>query len=157
MSEQDQIKEITEYFESWGLQVKARKKFSEIKKRLSSGTYDYDDEIFQIIDNMIMKDDSQFIKKLPENTCLYRARPIDIKDFEAREKGIAFNLLGDNKINSGYNDVNSREAPIGISGEGRNNIEGVSYLYLADTPETACVEIKSSMDALCLWKIEKRL
>ena len=43
----------------------------------------------------------------------------------------------------GYDDINSREPILGIGSEGRNNIAGASYLYIASNPETACMEIKS--------------
>lgn len=44
--------------------------------------------------------------------------------------------------------MNSREPIIGISGEGRNNIAGSSYLYVASDPQTACMEVKSTPSEL---------
>lgn len=43
----------------------------------------------------------------------------------------------------GYDEINSREPILGISGEGRNNIAGESYLYVASDEQTACMEVRS--------------
>lgn len=37
---------------------------------------------------------------------------------------------------------------IGVSGAGRNNISGESYLYVASNPQTACMEIKPQFSDL---------
>lgn len=147
-TEKDQMQNALAYFKMRVRRINAQQEFNGIINRLSSGHYDYNDKIFQMIDKIIMGKNSPFIKILPADIYLYRAREIDVDDFKARKKGIRFNLLYGNQENSGYNDINSREAPLGISDEGRNNIKGMSYLYLADTPETACAEIKSSIRSL---------
>ena len=54
-------------------------------------------------------------------------------------KGIHIDDVGNT---FGYGEGDSREAPIGMSSAGRNNVQGVSYLYLADRLETACAEVK---------------
>lgn len=138
---------IKEYLESFILQKNARIKFAEIQNNLLSGQYDYESEIFNFIDKEVMKEESDFLQKIPNDFILYRAREINMDDFYKRAKGIKFDLCKNLNI-SGYDEVNSREAPIGVPGEGRNNIKGMSYLYLADTQETACAEIKSSLRSL---------
>ena len=55
--------------------------------------------------------------------------------------------LSDDKF-SGYNEINSREPILGISGVGRNNLAGVSYLYVASNESTACMEVKSQFGDL---------
>lgn len=61
----------------------------------------------------------------------------------------------------GYDDINLREPILGrIGNEGRNNITGVSYLYIASNPETGCMEIKSQFGdliSLAKFKVLKSL
>lgn len=71
---------------------------------------------------------------------LYRARVVD--SFESQ---LFWDYDIGDEIVHGYNEVNSWEAPIGIPGCGRNNITGVSYLYLSNRPGTAYVEIKTGI------------
>ncbi len=98
------------------------------------------------------KEASQFKTDLQIGTKYYRARVIDPIDDNGLEKGIGKTL--DGKF-SGYNDVNSIEPVLEISGEGRNNIEGASYLYVASNSETTCMEIKSQFgDFISLAEFE---
>ena len=91
------------------------------------------------------KEKEQFIVELTKNSRYYRARIINAEDDGDLSKGIGKTTEGKFQ---GYNEVNSREPLLGISGEGRNNISGASYLYLASNPETACMEVKSQFGDL---------
>lgn len=102
-------------------------------------------KIYHIIDEIVLKRESQqFRACLEPGTTLFRARIINPADYKA-EKGIGITADG-NLV--GYDDINSREPILGISGEGRNSIKGASYFYAASTPATACMEIKSQFGAL---------
>lgn len=56
-------------------------------------------------------------------------------------------MLDDNGqlVTIGFDEKNSIECPIGVSIDGRNNISGVSYLYVAEDEVTACEEIKTTL------------
>lgn len=99
-----------------------------------------DHDLFNMIDEYTLNDPTKrFYKTIKNGTKLYRARII--KSFDRRD----YNDFDMNKeYVSGYNELNSREAPLGKSSSGRNNIKGVSYLYVSKDESTACVEVKSS-------------
>ena len=140
--------DFIETMDAWGFSVNARIAFDKFIKDLNTekGVTDEVQKIFTIIDDIVLgKEKEQFIKELEEGEKYYRARIIHAEDDGELEKGIG--ITKDGKF-SGFNDVNSREPLIGISGEGRNNISGASYLYLASNPETACMEIKSQFSDL---------
>lgn len=139
----------------WGLSVKARNAFSDFIKdiEIEKGVTDEMRHIFSIIDDIVLKKEKgQFIKALKQGEKYYRARIIHAEDDKELEKGIG--KTNDGKF-LGFNEANSREPLLGISGEGRNNISGTSYLYLASNPETACMEIKSQFgDLISLAQFE---
>ena len=113
-----------------------------------NGVTDEVQKIFNIIDDIVLeKEKEQFIVELTKNSRYYRARIINAEDDEDLSKGVGKTTEGKFQ---GYNEVNSREPLLGISGEGRNNISGASYLYLASNPETACMEVKSEFIELFL-------
>ncbi len=91
-------------------------------------------KLFCIIDDYI----SQMKSSVKVGTKMYRARIVQNSQLVA-ENGFKVDEY-DNVY--GFNEANSREAPLGHSSSGRNNIEGISYLYLADRFETACAEVK---------------
>lgn len=134
---------FVEDMETWRRSVNARIAFNKFIKDINTRK-DVTDEvqkIFTIVDDIVLgKEKEQFIKELEQGEKFYRARIIHAEDDRELEKGIGITKNG--KF-LGFNDANSREPLIGISGEGRNNISGVSYLYLASNAETACMEIKS--------------
>lgn len=111
-------------------------------------------KIFRIIDEVVLKNE-QFVKTIPTKTVFYRAREINIEDYQNKEVGLE---IDKQNITHGYNEINSKEPVLGISSGGRNNIKGSSYLYLANNEETACVEIKSklrSLISLATFELEK--
>lgn len=139
--------ELLNQLNSWGLSFNAHKKFNEIVDSILNSTSYYDSEIFELIDNIVMSSDSKFKSVVESGTKLYRAREISITDY-ANAKGLSVTKSDGKYLTSGYNNFNSIEPPVGIPYEGRNNIAGVSYLYLANDPVTACSEIKSSLRSL---------
>lgn len=90
--------------------------------------------VFDVLDRFITEEDCRFVTTIEKETTLYRARivnDLDSKKFENK-----------NNIICGYNELNSREPPLGVPNEGRNNIFGMSYLYLSNDISTACSEVK---------------
>lgn len=140
MSELNKLKDGINYV---GFSVNARIAFNKFVKAIEKeeGITSEVQKIFGIIDEIVLeKEKHQFQKELTIGTKLYRARIIDAADDANVNKGIG--KTADDKF-CGYNDINSREPMIGISGAGRNNIAGESYLYVASNPQTACMEVKS--------------
>lgn len=111
-------------------------------------------KVYEIIDYEVFGENKdQFITQIKAGTLCYRARIIPEADYTKTEKGIG---IKQGTI-QGYNEENSREPLVGISGSGRNNISGVSYLYVASNPETACTEVKPQLRdliSLATFKIE---
>lgn len=93
--------------------------------------------VFDILDKFITNEDSRFITTIGKGTHLYRARIINNYDPNL------FKYDNNDKV-CGYNEENSREAPLGRATEGRNNKTGVSYMYLSEDISTACAEVKPS-------------
>lgn len=111
--------------------------------RSNSVSNDGKNELLNILEKYVSGDESQrFIKTIRSRKKLYRARIIN-PDQLKRNLGIDVFDVGGDYQTRGFDEGNSREAPLGMSREGRNNITGVSYLYLADNISTASVEIKS--------------
>lgn len=151
----DEALKFVEEMNNWGLSVNARIRFNDFIKAVETtdGLAEECQKIYQIIDDIVLdKESDQFVKKVFAGENFYRARIINPTDDFKSEKGICRTKDGKYR---GYDDINSREPMIGISGEGRNNITGVSYLYLASNPETACMEVKSQFgDLLSLATFE---
>ena len=94
------------------------------------------------IDKYLFDDENKrFIKTIGIGKKLYRARLIS-QDNLKKSKGIEVVDEDGSYTTIGFDEGNSREAPLGLSDAGRNNIKGVSYLYLSDRVQTACVEVK---------------
>ncbi len=142
------INAFIQNMEQLKLNYNARKKFDKVVKEFDETTFAQNNEIFCLIDDIVLASDSPFMSELPTNTILYRAREISIDDYANVDKGLSVSISNNHYITTGYNTDNSIEAPLGITPEGRNNISGVSYLYVANDPVTACVEIKSSLRSL---------
>lgn len=151
----DELSEVKEYFEELGLSVNARNRFYDFLDAIKTnqGLIHECQKIYSIIDDIVLgREKESFTKRLDKGTVCYRARIITPEDDFKKEKGIGRTREGKY---IGYNEINSREPLLGISGSGRNNIEGSSYLYLASNPETACMEVKSQFgELLSLAKFE---
>lgn len=76
---------------------------------------------------------------------LYRSRKLPYERLSDETSGISF-ISDRNNLNNyymtGYDCYGSKEAPLTKSPDGRNNINGVSYLYLAKDEYTACAETR---------------
>ena len=123
----DNLQDFKESMNAWGWSVNARNNFNKFMDAIETEQ------------GLIEQIQSQFKKCLEVGTEYYRARIINPEDDDDLKKGIG--KTQDNKF-MGYDDINSREPILGIGSEGRNNIAGASYLYIASNPETACMEIK---------------
>ncbi|MDO4338921.1 MAG: RES family NAD+ phosphorylase [Eubacteriales bacterium] len=144
----DDMQGFVDSMDNWGFSINARNAFSRFIKAIEDekGLTVEVQRIFNIIDDIVLgKEERQFVKELKPGDKYYRARIINPEDDGDLSKGIGKTPEG--KF-LGYNDTNSREPLLGISGEGRNNISGASYLYVASNPETACMEIKSQFGDL---------
>ena len=91
---------------------------------------------------------------LSKGVILYRARILKVEKFSNIEKMIDFYGLNYRKINdytvvvTGCNEYESKEPPLTRSPSGRNNIQGMSYLYLSENKYTACCEVKPLFEEL---------
>ena len=126
---------------NWARKVKARQVFGDFVERVKSGTVKNDgtDELLSIIDKYVLgAENGLFYKSVRKGSKLYRARIVD-ESMVKLDYGISVTKEGGL---SGLNESESREAPLGIATEGRNNIKGVSYFYASNKPITACCEVK---------------
>ncbi len=135
-------------FENYLRDYNAKFLFNEFTKAIETeaGLTEEVNKLFGMIDNIVLgKEKKKFVKELKKGEQYYRARIINEEDYGVSTKGTEINSEGEM---SGYNDSNSREPLLGISGAGRNNIPGASYLYIASDPATACMEVKSHFGQL---------
>lgn len=136
-------------FQQIGYRIEASKKYYAIRDDLMKNGADYSSEIFRIIDEIVTgTEQQQFIKTLPIDTILYRAREINVEECSKKGNGLNIKVENGTYITEGFNEKNSIECPLGMGGDGRNNIAGASYLYVAEDIATACAEIKSTLSSL---------
>lgn len=105
-------------------------------------------KVVEFLKNLLLSDDTRIVHNLPKGTILYRCRKIpknDILDVISYDKN--------KDLLYGFDCYGSKEPPITVSGEGRNNVKGASYLYLAENEYTACAEMKpDNFDILSVAK-----
>lgn len=131
------IMESKEIMNRFGENFKTYQYVYDIEERIRKGKISgIADELNEFAYNYIINN-KDLEEKLSIGTEMYRARIIDFLDYKC-DSGID---VIDNKL-CGYNEKNSREPLLWISGEGRNNIEGMSYFYAASNPEIACAEVR---------------
>lgn len=140
-----ELKRITESLDTFSLLFMAGKVYRDFIRDVENNAIREDGscQLFNIIDYYISAD-PKVINVLKRGKKLYRARIIENDKLE-KSSGIE---VYSNNVMVGFDESNSREAPLGMSAPGRNNISGVSYLYLADRQETACVEVKPKVQQL---------
>lgn len=127
----------------YSLKINARRVFWEFIQAVEKeeGLIEKLSKIQKQIDEIVFKKEKeQFIIDLRPGKKLSRARIINPLDFNKTNMGLG--RTADGKF-CGYDAINSREPILGISGEGRNNIAGESYLYVASDEQTACMEVRS--------------
>lgn len=93
--------------------------------------------LYRSLNTLLSADGKPFQRVINKNSIFYRARVIDDFTLFNPENGIS---KKDNKF-TGLNSYQSKEPPLGVSNDGRNNICGASYLYLSKDKYTACVEV----------------
>lgn len=106
------------------------KKWDELVKSLKYYNRFFPDQSFTDLFSRFV----HFEEELPNQTILYRARILD-RELYKHLKFEDYNLQG---LPS---DMMS-SPPLGMAHPGRANPKGVSYLYLANTIETACAEVR---------------
>lgn len=138
---------LMDYFADFNTRRKTRIEYERLKSEILKKPNDYDNTIFKMIDEVIIgQEDSSFRRTIEPGNVLYRARIIKPKDYPnpKTKNGVSVAFKNGKGETTGFNEMNSIESPLGISGEGRNNTKGMSYLYVAEDIETACAEMKSS-------------
>ena len=151
--------QLSEGFKNYTLKINAKLNFKLFLDDINSndGKYEMINKTFEIIDEVIETHNDQFIKEVQCGQEFYRARIISKLYDDNKEKGIRIDNTG--KF-FGYDEKNSREPMLGISGNGRNNIKGASYLYVASDQETSCLEVKPQLGdliSLAIFKVNQPL
>lgn len=133
------------------LRVRDSKANEAIERFCKGGMYKRNNSVFDALDeSLVCSAKDQFVHLIPAGTTLYRARKIEDADMKS-EEGIQ---VDDCFKTRGFDEQGSMEPPLGKGGAGRNNIAGMSYLYLAEDKATACAEIKViPKDAVSLAEI----
>ena len=158
--EKDSMQSDFQKMRDWALIMNAHFHFSVFKSKVINNTIKYDgtDTLLNEIDKYVLSDSgSQFHKTIEVGTELYRARVISPEEIN-NLSGISVDKVNGEYITHGYDESNSRECPLGIGSAGRNNIAGVSYLYLANSPEVACAEVKPpllSLISVATFKVKR--
>ena len=109
-------------------------------------------EIYILLENMLSEEKTKFKETLSTNTSLYRGRIVDINYTEK------FSVSG-NRLN-GLDKFESKEPPLHTTMNGRSNIAGASYLYVATDKYTAvaeCKPLRGSFLSVAKFKITKEL
>ena len=156
----NELQRFFEYMKNLGYLVNARNQFYAFMEAIDSDEKLIKEcqNIYCLLNEIVLdKEKDQFFIELEKGTELFRARIIDIEDDNNPDSGVGKTKNG---LFIGYNEANSREPIIGISGNGRNNVAGASYLYVASNPETACMEVKSGYGdllSLATFKTSKNM
>ena len=109
-------------------------------------------EVYILLSNMLSEEKTKFKETLSMDTSLYRSRIVDITCIEN------FSISG-NKLN-GLDKFESKEPPLHTAMNGRSNIAGASYLYVATDKYTAvaeCKPLRESFLSVAEFKTTKEL
>ncbi len=101
---------------------------------------DAPDEIIEFLEDI-----ARFEESINEGEVLYRARVVDANNYSK------MNIDKGDEEKSGLSGLGVSEsgaAPDGSASPGRANPIGISYLYLANAPETACAEVSPTLTEL---------
>lgn len=98
----------------------------------------YSSNVFKTILEVCKKENTISLKR---GSNLFRARIVDEKHIYEENYGIGFK---DGRLN-GYDWINSKEPPLGLSPDGRANSKYTSYFYCANDGNTAASEIKANI------------
>lgn len=109
-------------------------------------------EVYILLANMLSEEKTKFKETLSIDTSLYRGRIVDITRIEK------FSVSG-NRLN-GLDKFESKEPPLHTAMNGRSNIAGASYLYVATDKYTAvaeCKPLRESFLSVAEFKTTKEL
>ncbi|MBP3627133.1 MAG: RES family NAD+ phosphorylase [Clostridia bacterium] len=109
-------------------------------------------EVYILLANMLSEEKTKFKETLSIDTSLYRGRIVDITRIEN------FSVSG-NRLN-GLDKFESKEPPLHTAMNGRSNIAGASYLYVATDKYTAvaeCKPLRESFLSVAEFKTTKEL
>ena len=109
-------------------------------------------EVYILLANMLSEEKTKFKETLSMDTSLYRSRIVDKTCIEK------FSVSG-NKLN-GLDKFESKEPPLHTAMNGRSNIAGASYLYVATDKYTAvaeCKPLRESFLSVAEFKTTKEL
>lgn len=147
MMDEKMIEEVTSRFECFNRKQNADRAYDAflcaIKTKKNHKIEEND--VFKLLDRLLEPEISAFKKTLSSGYVLYRSRKVSVQDLSDKELGFKSELIDADKgiYNfSGYDASGSKEPPLMLSEEGRNNIKGVSYFYAADDEYTACAEVR---------------
>lgn len=99
-------------------------------------------KVIQVLRRMLFEIPDRFIFIREPNSIFYRSRLIQMDAESIVNSGISVEGIGGDTQFTGFDCYDSKEPPVGIPGSGRNNLKGVSYLYVADDSYTACAETR---------------
>lgn len=91
---------------------------------------------YKALNQLLNASNKPFQRAVRKGEIFYRSRVINDSKLLDPKHGIS-------KTDNGFTGLNayqSKEPPLDVTPEGRNNIRGVSYLYLSKDKYTACVE-----------------
>lgn len=144
------------FFSEWSTKIRFNEFCKLFEETLDNRSLENSDTV-KYIKQLLLSDDERIIHTLPKDTELFRCRRLP-RNKENSFKAVSYDE-SENKLH-GYDCYDSKEPPITISGAGRNNVKGVSYLYLAEDEYTACAETRpNNFDTLSVarFRIKKDL
>lgn len=133
--------DMAKWFYKYASEYNAKREFIALCELFDGQTLDNrsieNTEPIKTFIKLLMPDDKDLIYTLKKGTELYRSRKLLLTDEN-------LNNISYDKVNDalcGFDSYDSKEPPITVAGDGRCNISGASYLYLAGDEYTACAEI----------------
>lgn len=147
--QRDMIKEYLEKISKSINTEKAYNQFIEIANDKEPSNRSLEEStVFRVFDKYLALK-SQMPNFLDAKTILYRARKVDKEKYLVSSKsGISVDIVNNAYRFSGFDEYESKEAPLGVSPVGRNNVMGMPYLYVSEDEYTACSEIQPDIHSL---------
>lgn len=126
------------FFSEWSTKIRFNEFCKLFEEPLDNRSLE-DSDTVKYLKQLLLSDDPRIVHILPKGTELFRCRRLP-HGGEKRLRAVSYDE-GKKKLH-GYDCYDSKEPPITVSGAGRNNIKGASYLYLAENEYTACAETR---------------
>jgi hypothetical protein len=95
-------------------------------------------KVYELLELLLSSKNCVCLETLPKGKHLFRGRRMNIDECLMLNKI----QVDDDDFIHGFDKYDSKEPPLTVPTSGRNNISGMSYLYLAAERYTACAEIK---------------